>query len=79
MIYLCFNLNLSNRCIPEFTIEYAPDFRQAIAETWPRSLDDSDSLNDWGWKYNITLDDLVKQTIRKIDHKYKTGRKIVGV
>ena len=67
------------RFIPDFTIEYAPDFRQAIAETWPRSLDDRDSFNDWGWKYDITLDDLVKHTIQKIDDKYKRGRKIVGV
>jgi len=67
------------RCIPDFKIEYTPDFRQAIAETWPRSLDDSDSFNDWGWKYDITLDDLVRQTIRKIDPKYKSHRKVVGV
>ena len=65
--------------IPDFTIEYAPDFRQAIAETWPRSLDDTDSKNDWGWTYDISLNDLAKQTIKKIDHKYKTHRKIVGV
>jgi nucleoside-diphosphate-sugar epimerase len=67
------------RHIPDFTIEYAPDFRQAIAESWPHSLDDSDSLNDWGWKYEILLDDLVKLTLRKIDPKYKHQRKIVGI
>jgi len=67
------------RHIPDFTITYEPDFRQAIAETWPRSLDDSDSFNDWGWKYDITLDDMVKKTIKKIDEKYKKGRKIVNV
>jgi threonine 3-dehydrogenase len=65
--------------IPDFTIEYAPDFRQAIAETWPRSLDDSESKNDWGWTYDISLNELAKQTIKKIDPKYKTHRKIVGI
>lgn len=68
-----------SRFIPDFTIEYEPDFRQAIAETWPRSLDDHESYEDWGWKYDITLDNLVKQTIQKIDNKYKHQRKIVGV
>ena len=67
------------KCIPDFTIEYKPDFRQQIAETWPRSLDDSTSFEDWGWKYNITLDELVRQTIRKIDPKFKSHMKIVGV
>jgi nucleoside-diphosphate-sugar epimerase len=46
--------------IPDFTIEYAPDFRQEIAETWPRSLDDSTSKSDWGWSYDISLNDLAK-------------------
>lgn len=65
--------------IPDFTIEYKPDFRQQIAETWPRSLDDSTSFEDWGWKYDISLDELAKQTIRKIDPKFKNHRKIVNI
>ncbi len=36
--------------IPEFNIQYAPDFRQDIADSWPKSVDDSKAQEDWGWR-----------------------------
>lgn len=44
--------------IPEFEIGYEPDFRQAIADSWPQSIDDSAAKEDWGWESEITLDEM---------------------
>jgi nucleoside-diphosphate-sugar epimerase len=41
--------------IPGFEISYAPDFRQAIAASWPKRIDDSVARNDWGWQPHYDL------------------------
>ena len=46
--------------IPDFTIGYKPDFRQAIANSWPQSIDDSDARTDWGWEHKFTLEDMTQ-------------------
>ena len=46
--------------IPDFTIEYQPDFRQAIADSWPASIDDAKAREDWGWEHRIDLDMMTK-------------------
>ena len=53
--------------VPEFKIAYEPDSRQAIADTWPQSLDDSRAGTDWGWKARIGLDQLVSDMLANID------------
>ena len=49
-----------------FTCEYAPDFRQAIADSWPDSVDDSTARNDWGWSPDYDLRMLAETMLRGI-------------
>ncbi|MES2324075.1 MAG: NAD-dependent epimerase/dehydratase family protein [Pseudomonadota bacterium] len=53
--------------VPSFEIGYTPDSRQAIADTWPQSLDDSKATADWGWKARIGLEQLVTDMLANID------------
>lgn len=55
------------RAVPAFEIGYTPDSRQAIADTWPQSLDDSRASADWGWKAEIGLEQLVTDMLANID------------
>lgn len=52
--------------IPEFRIDYAPDFRQGIADTWPRSIDDSKARIDWGWQPRFSLPEMVREILQKL-------------
>ncbi|RYG04439.1 MAG: NAD-dependent epimerase/dehydratase family protein, partial [Chitinophagaceae bacterium] len=42
--------------VPDFKMHYEPDYRQAIANSWPQSIDDSVARNDWGWKHEYDLE-----------------------
>lgn len=58
--------------IPDFEIDYAPDYRQDIADTWPNSIDDSSAREDWGWKERYSLPDLVKVMLENVDIRLLT-------
>ncbi|MDP3461729.1 MAG: NAD-dependent epimerase/dehydratase family protein [Bacteroidales bacterium] len=60
--------NAIKKHIPEFEISYKPDFRQAIADSWPASIDDSVARKDWGLndKHNLeSMTELMLEEIRK--------------
>lgn len=52
--------------IPEFSMEYKPDYRQQIANSWPQSIDDSVARSDWGWKEDYDLDAMVKDMLQHV-------------
>jgi len=58
--------------IPEFTISYKPDFRQAIADTWPHSVDDSKAREDWGFAQTYDLEKMTGVMLKEIREKLKT-------
>ena len=53
--------------VPDFKISYKPDSRQAIAESWPQSLDDSTASADWGWKAQIGVEQMVTDMLANVD------------
>lgn len=54
------------RHIPGFEIEYKPDFRQKIADSWPQSIDDSDARKDWGWEHSVSLEQMTEIMIHNL-------------
>jgi nucleoside-diphosphate-sugar epimerase len=52
--------------IPEFSISYQPDFRQAIADSWPKSIDDAAARKDWGWKHRFGLKEMTEEILKKL-------------
>jgi nucleoside-diphosphate-sugar epimerase len=56
-----------------FTCKYVPDHRQKIADSWPKSIDDSQARKDWGWKHEYTLSKMTKVMMEKLKEKLKKG------
>jgi len=59
--------------IPEFTIEYKPDYRQAIADSWPKTIDDSAAREEWGWKPSYDLAAMTKDMLEKLKKRHEEG------
>jgi nucleoside-diphosphate-sugar epimerase len=59
--------------MPEFEIDYKPDFRQAIADSWPKSIDDSAARVEWGWAPTYDIDSMAKDMLEKLSAKHEKG------
>ena len=53
--------------IPEFSIAYDPDFRQAIANDWPASINDEEARHDWGWNPEFNLEKMVSDMLQNLN------------
>ena len=52
--------------LPDFKMSYTPDFRQAIADSWPMSIDDTAAQNDWNWKHNYDLKEMTNVMLKNL-------------
>lgn len=64
--------NEINKHIPGFTISYAPDFRQQIADSWPASISDADARAHWGWQPEYDLSRMVTTMLNAISASYQS-------
>jgi nucleoside-diphosphate-sugar epimerase len=64
--------------IPEFEIEYEPDDRQAIADSWPRSIDDSAARVEWGWQPEYDLAAMTADMLDVLGKRHAEGRLYPG-
>jgi nucleoside-diphosphate-sugar epimerase len=62
--------------ITDFKITYEPDFRQDIANSWPKSIDDSSARTDWNWSHSFDLEKMTEVMITKLTEKYNDSMAI---
>ena len=55
--------------IPDFKIDYEPDSRQQIADSWPSSIDDTEARNDWNWKHQFDLSSMTTEMLENLSKK----------
>jgi nucleoside-diphosphate-sugar epimerase len=60
--------------IPEFTVEYEPDFRQEIADSWPNSIDDSAAREEWGWEPEYDIAKMTEDMLNVLGKRHAEGK-----
>jgi nucleoside-diphosphate-sugar epimerase len=60
--------------VPALTVEYEPDYRQAIADSWPRSLDDSAAREEWGWQPGYDLARMTVDMLETLGQRHAEGK-----
>jgi nucleoside-diphosphate-sugar epimerase len=58
--------------IPGFEINYNPDYRQDIAESWPDSIDDTPAREQWGWQHQYDLNAIVEDMLDNLSEQVET-------
>ncbi len=59
--------------IPDFKVSYDPDSRQAIADSWPNSIDDSAAREEWGWRPQWDLDAMTVDMLKQLRIRKEAG------
>jgi nucleoside-diphosphate-sugar epimerase len=54
------------KSVPDFKLDYSPDYRQAIANSWPQSIDDSVARRDWGWKHEYDISKMTADMLKNL-------------
>ena len=63
------------RHLPEFGVNYDIDpVRQAIADSWPQTIDDSAAREEWGWSPDYDLPAMASDMLDKLGKRYNEGR-----
>jgi len=76
---MSFSAGELTRCIrkhlPDFEVDYQPDYHQAIADSWPRSIDDTAARDEWGWKPEWDLESMSRDMLQQLQsRKAQAGR-----
>ncbi len=62
------------RRVPGFEVRFEPDYRQAIADSWPSSVDDSAARREWGWEPDYDLESMTDDMLNKLKARHVAGR-----
>ncbi len=62
------------RHVPGFEVNYEPDERQAIADSWPASLDDSAARAEWGWEPSFDLESMTADMLERLTQRHREGK-----
>lgn len=60
--------------IPNLRVTYKPDKRQRIADSWPKTIDDSDARRDWGWKHDFDLSKMTETMVENLKIKFEQDK-----
>lgn len=61
------------KSIPEFLVTYNPDYRQQIADTWPKSIDDHLARKDWNWSHDYDLESITNEMLSQLNKIYSVS------